>query len=214
MDGAVKRRKAAKVPELVVAPGTFEDYAVAIGLPTLHGAVERVREIRGERAAAARASGERGIVRQTRRRRARGCHRGRRDRSSDDRGRGEWRQEVNVRKKRKPTKALELSAAARQACSAAAEMIAEGLRVQKLEQAALGAEQVARELRGGLTMVDVARAALVVLTPNEIAELLEQMPVIKAAQELRDGTTRMTSTDTARAKLLAALFAELEAAKL
>jgi urease gamma subunit len=121
---------------------------------------------------------------------------------------------VNVRKKRKPTKALELSAAARLACGAAAEMIAEGLRVQKLEQAALGAEQVARELRGGLTMVDVARAALVVLTPNEIAELLEQMPVIKAAQELRDGTTRMTSTDTARAKLLAALFAELEAAKL
>jgi hypothetical protein len=62
MDGAVKRRKAAKVPELVVAPGTFEDYAVAIGLPTLHGAVEHVRAIRGERAAAARARGERGIV--------------------------------------------------------------------------------------------------------------------------------------------------------
>jgi hypothetical protein len=30
--------------------------------PTLHGAIERVREIRGERGAAARARGERGAV--------------------------------------------------------------------------------------------------------------------------------------------------------
>lgn len=103
---------------------------------------------------------------------------------------------------------------AMQACSAAASMIAEGLRVKGFDQAALGAEQVARELRAGLTMVDVARAALVVLMPNEIAELLETMPVIKAAQALRDGTNKMTSTDGARAKLLAGLFAELEAAKL
>jgi hypothetical protein len=43
-------------------PYTFEDYAVAIGYPSLSGAVERVREIRGERGAAARTRGERGAT--------------------------------------------------------------------------------------------------------------------------------------------------------
>jgi urease gamma subunit len=104
--------------------------------------------------------------------------------------------------------------AAIEACSAAAEKIAEGLRVSGLEQAALGAEQVARELRGGLTMVQVAQAALIALTPNEIAELLEQMPVINAAQAMRDAWAGGAETKVVREQKLTDLFAELERAKL
>jgi hypothetical protein len=108
--------------------------------------------------------------------------------------------------------ARSLKKKAMEACAAAAEMIAEGLRVKGLEQAAMGAEQVARELRGGLTMVQVAQAALVALTPNEIGELLEQMPVIAAAQAVRDEYAPLGPRNQSSA--IKKLIAELEAAKL
>jgi hypothetical protein len=56
------RTKAKRLHPLSPAPADGFDYMVAAGLPTLHGAIERVREIRGERGAAARARGERGAV--------------------------------------------------------------------------------------------------------------------------------------------------------